>query len=129
MMLAAVHGWISRRLTRSTLVFLLAAALLVLAGATGPAFAAGPPDVDVVLVIEVTDTASWLTLQDEVLRSAADSGKAVVSVAASSGGQRSIALVKPKFASEIYLHSGIKSLKVVITGKVVAGEALASLTN
>lgn len=128
-MLAAMHGWISRSVMRATVVSLLATALFFSAVGSDTAFAVGPPDVDVVLVIEVSDTASWLALQDEVLRSAADSGKALVSVAAPSGGQRSITIIKPKFATEIYLHSGVKSLKVVLTGKVVAGEALANLTN
>lgn len=103
--------------------------VLVLAPAL-PARAAGTlPDVDVVLVIEVSDANAWLAMHEEVLATAREAPRALgVTVAAVTGGRRSVTLLQPRFDTEILLHSGARTVKVVVAGKVPGAEALVTLT-
>jgi len=119
-------------LLRADTTFLrLLIAVVVLLTAVPEAGAMGTlPDVDVILVIEVSDANAWLAMHEEVLGTAAESPKALgVTVAGATGGQRSLTIYQPRFDTEILLHSGARSIKVVVAGKVPGNQGLSTLTH
>lgn len=112
----------------------LAAALAVVLAAvvlTGEAWSqtAAFPDVDIILVAQVYDSAGWLQLHREVLGTPPDSAKPLnVTLPAGTGGSRSLKVDRPKFSIEIITSHGRSLLKIGVTGKVSAHEALGRLT-
>jgi hypothetical protein len=92
-----------------------------------PATAQSPlPDVDVVLVLEIADAAGWIAVQGEVLVTPPAGPKPLgVSVAATTGGRRSIMLGQPRF--EVALIKGIPAFRVTVHGKMPVSEALGAL--
>jgi hypothetical protein len=84
------------------------------------------PDLTIVLVMEVSDTAGWVALQDEVLLTPQPGQKLLtVSVAAATGGRRSIALAQPRF--DVALIKGTGTFKVTVYGKMGGNEAPGAL--
>jgi hypothetical protein len=84
------------------------------------------PDLTIVLVMEVADTAGWVALQDEVLVTPQPGPKPlIVSVAATTGGRRSIALAQPRF--DVALIKGTGAFKVTVYGKMGGNEAPGAL--
>lgn len=119
------------RSRRSALRGLVAAvAMAVVTAVTGgQAESQSFPDVDITLVAEVYDSAGWLTLHREVLGTPPNSTKALMlTLPAGTGGNRSLRVDRPKFAVEIVTWHGRSLLKVSVTGKVSAHEALGGLT-
>jgi hypothetical protein len=85
------------------------------------------PDVDVVLVVEVRDAVSWMALQQSVLATPRDGSKSLLlSVAAGTGGERSLAIRQPRF--DVALTRGNPAIVVQVTGKVSGADALRGLT-
>src|SRR5262245_40181510 len=86
-----------RLLTFALRVTLLPCALLGSAPGVGQT-APGLPDVDVVLIADVQDTAGWLTLHQEVLSTSIASTKVLrTTLPARTGGSRSIDIEQPRF--------------------------------
>lgn len=87
------------------------------------------PDVDIILVAEVYDSAGWLQLHREVLGTPPDSPKPLnVTLPAGTGGGRSLRVEQPKFSVEIITYHGRSLLKIGVAGKISAHEALGRLT-
>lgn len=84
------------------------------------------PDVDVALVLEVRDAPAWSALYAEVLGTAEQVPKPLgVSVAAGTGGHRTLLLNRPKF--EVSVTMGAPFFKIVARGKVSGHEALGAV--
>lgn len=117
------RGSARRRLSRGGV-------LLALLLAVGPAWAQQPlPDVDIMLAVEVFDAPAWLSLHDEVLGTPKEAPKPLgLSLMAGSGGRRWITVNQPKFATDIILTDGVRTLKVVVSGKISGAEALSTLS-
>lgn len=109
-------------------VFLLTCALL--GWPSGPSHAgAGLPDVDVVLIAEVRDTAGWLALHQEVLSTSASSTKVLrATLPARTGGSRSIDIEQPRFTVGLITTDGKAQVKVTVAGKLSPSLALAVVT-
>ncbi len=120
----------TRRCARSAVV-LGSIAILVLGvvGVSAPDRAAAQsalPDVDLQIVLDVPNSAAWLSLYSEALGTRPDSPKPLVlSVAAGTGGQRSITVFAPKF--QVTIQQGARTYKVVVAGKISGTEALGNL--
>jgi hypothetical protein len=85
-----------------------------------------PADVDIVLVVEITDLAGWVALQEASLATPQPGQRPVgVSVAAATGGRRSITLAQPRF--DVAMIKGIAAFKVTMYGKMGVSEAVGSL--
>jgi hypothetical protein len=83
-------------------------------------------DVDIILILEITDTAGWVILQEEALVTPQPGPRPLsVSVAATTGGRRSISLAQPRF--ELAMIKGIASFKVTVHGKMGISEAVGAL--
>jgi hypothetical protein len=124
------HDRASRPLPRARWIMTLAlAAAAVLLAASPSRGAETLADVDLTLVVEVREVGSWLALHEEVLATSREAPKPLTAaVPAATGGRRAVMIIKPHFDTQIFLHEGAKSLKVIVAGKVPGGEALASLT-
>ena len=108
------------------LVIVIAALLLLVA----PVHAGSLPDVDVVLVVEVRDANAWLAMHQQVLGSSHDSPTPLtVSIDAATAGRRAITVYQPRFDTDILVAPGVRTLKVVIAGKLAGNEALTTLTH
>lgn len=83
------------------------------------------PDIDVMLVVEVSDAQSWQAFHAEVLGTPPNAAKLDVVIAAGKGGTRGVRVGRPKF--NVSLVKGLPVVKVVITGKLAAAEALGTL--
>lgn len=108
---------------------LLACTLLGSDPAAGRAASARLPDVDVVLIADVQDTAGWLALHQEVLSTPPGSSKALrATLPARTGGRRSIDIEQPRFMVGLATTDGIAQVKVTVAGKLPASLALAVVT-
>lgn len=84
------------------------------------------PDMDVVLVLEIADAAGWIALQEEALVTPPPGAKPLeVSVAATTGGRRSITLGQPNF--EVAIIRGLPAFKVTVRAKLTASAAIGTL--
>ncbi len=111
-----------------TLTHARAAALVVIAlvSARVDASAQSLPDVAVVLVVEVRDTAGWLLFHDRVIGTPREAARPLeVSSIAGARGRRSIVLEDPTF--EITLVRPGEYFKVLVHGKMRGGDAVATL--
>jgi hypothetical protein len=109
-------------------VLLLTCALLGWAPARSHA-APGLPDVEVVLIAEVRDTAGWLALHQEVLSTSATSSKVLrATLPARTGGSRSIDIDQPRFTVGLITTDGKAQAKVTVSGKLSPSLALAVVT-
>ncbi|MGH9896879.1 MAG: hypothetical protein ACREA0_33745, partial [bacterium] len=116
---------------RSPLVALIGTVLVtaVLTGEAGSGPQAAFPDVDIILIAEVHDSTGWLQIHQEVLGTPPDSSRPLnVTLPARTGGRRGLRVERPKFSVEIITHVGRSLLKIGVTGKVSAHEALGGLT-
>ena len=87
------------------------------------------PDVDVALVADFADCEAWLAMHQEILGTSGDSSRGLrVSLPAGTGGNRSLTIEQPKFAVVISTWNGQWPVRVTITGKVAATEALSGIT-
>lgn len=92
------------------------------------ATAAPPGEVDIVLVAEVHDLNGWLALHQEVVHTPPEIVKPVqLILPGGTGGDRWLRVDNPKFVVQIMTHSGSRSAKLGIYGKVFAGQARTSL--
>ena len=113
---------------RGLIALLLAALAVVTLPATTAESQTSFPDVDIFLVAEVYDSVSWLGLHREVLGTPQDSPKVLsLTLPAGTGGNRSLRVDKPKFSVEIIAYAGRRLLKIGVTGKIPASEALRRL--
>jgi hypothetical protein len=109
-------------------VLFLTCALLSSAPSLGEA-GTGLPDVDVVLIAEVQDTAGWLALHQEVLSTPAGSTKVLrATLPARTGGSRSVDIEQPRFTVGLVTTDGKAQVKVTIAGKLPPSLALAVVT-
>jgi hypothetical protein len=117
-----------RLLALSLVVVLLTCALV--ASRTAPVQAAsGLPDVDVVLIAEIQDTAGWLALHQEVLSTPPGSTKVLrATLPARTGGSRSIDIEQPRFTVGVIASDGKAQVKVTVSGKLPPSLALAVVT-
>jgi hypothetical protein len=118
-----------RLLTFALRVTLLTCALLASVPGSGQT-APGLPDVDVVLIADVQDTAGWLTLHQEVLSTSTTSAKVLrVTLPARTGGSRSIDIEQPRFTvGLVTTKEGKGQVKVTVAGKLPASLALIVVT-
>lgn len=118
-----------RLLTFALRVTLLTCALLGSVPAVGQT-APGLPDVDVVLIADVQDTAGWLTLHQEVLSTSAQSTKVLrVTLPARTGGSRSIDIEQPRFTvGLVTTKDGKGQVKVTVSGKLPPSLAIVVVT-
>ena len=99
---------------------------VLFAPATAPAQAPRAPDLDVIIIFEVRDTAAWLALQEDVYAASANATKVLqVAVTADSGETRSVVIAQPKFT--VSLVKGAHLFKVMVTGKIPAAAGFAGL--
>jgi hypothetical protein len=109
-------------------------ALTVLGAGLCPAPAAARagstlPDVDVVVIAEVQDTAGWLNLHQEVLATPVGSLKRLrATLPARTGGGRSIDIDQPRFSVGLATVGGQPAVKVTVAGKVASALALTAVT-
>jgi hypothetical protein len=90
--------------------------------------AAGLPNVDVVLIAEVQDTAGWLALHQEVLSTSATSTKVLrATLPARTGGSRTIDIEQPRFTVGL-TTDGKAQVTVTVAGKLPPSLALAVVT-
>jgi hypothetical protein len=106
--------------------------LVLLAGlvVAVPRAAAAPvalPDVGVTVVAEVPDTTGWLALHQEAIGSAGAGQALRLGLPAGTGGTRWLRVDDPKFSVAILAGGGQRVVKLGVTGKLAAGEALSSL--
>jgi hypothetical protein len=108
---------------------LLALVLVLTLPAPGRPRAAPLPDVDVVLIAEVQDTAGWLTLHQEVLATPSGSLKRLrATLPARTGGGRYIDIEQPRFSVGLVTVGGKPLVKVTVAGKVPSALALTAVT-
>jgi hypothetical protein len=108
------------------LALALAGALLAIA-AEAHAAPAGLPDVDITLVAEIPDTAGWLAMHQEAIGSASAGKPLRLGLPVGTGGTRWLRVDEPKFSVAILAASGQRVVKLGVTGKLPAGEALGAL--
>jgi hypothetical protein len=114
---------------RGRVTLLLAVMALSLAGASAAYAKSDLPDVDIMLVAEIHDTAAWLRMHQEVLRAPQRSAQALgVVLPARIDGNRAITVNNPKFATQI-VTGGPQVVKLFVSGKVTGEEALQELTS
>lgn len=114
-----------RSLLASLVPLLVACALLTSLGQAE----AGPPDVEVVLIAEVHDTAGWLALHQEVLSTSAASSKVLrATLPARTGGSRSIDIAQPRFTVGLITNDGKAQVKVTVSGTLSPSLAMAVVT-
>lgn len=107
----------------------LLAGLVVLLVTGGTAAQRAFPDVDIALVADFADSQGWLELHQEILGTSGDSPRGLqVSLPAGTGGSRSLTIEQPKFAVAISTWRGRWPVRVTITGRVAAVEAMSLLT-
>jgi hypothetical protein len=107
----------------------LSLALLCALSPLGRAHAAPLPDVDVVVIAEVHETAGWLNLHQEVLATPMGSLKRLrASLPARTGGSRSIDIEQPRFSVGLVTVGGKPLVKVTVAGKVASALALTAVT-
>jgi hypothetical protein len=117
-----------RQLAFALRVILLTCAILGSVPGMGQT-APGLPDVDVVLIADVQDTAGWLTLHQEVLSTPATSKMLRVTLPARTGGSRSIDIEQPRFTvGLVTTKEGKGQVKVTVAGKLPASLALVVVT-
>lgn len=93
---------------------------------TGAAAQQALPDVDVTLVVEVSDPTGWRVFHAEVLGTPRQAPKRLdVSITAGTGGSRGITVQQPKFT--VSLVKGAPMFQVVVTGKIAGADALGTL--
>jgi hypothetical protein len=85
-----------------------------------------PSGLDVILIVEVRDTAGWIALHDEVLRTADPTSKPLAVSVARNNPRRAITVREPRFT--VSIMKGLRSFTVTVTGKVTGGEADRGLT-
>lgn len=108
---------------------LVVALSVLLAVADGNA-QTGLPDVDIVLIVEISDVNGWAALHQEHLGTADGVGKPLrVALPAGTGGNRGITIEQPKLTVSIVAPDPRRVVKIGVTGRIRAAEALASLTN
>ena len=87
------------------------------------------PDVEFLLVVELSRTEEWIRLQDEVLGTPRELARPVlITAVAKRGESRSITIEQPHFTAEISNRAGLELVKVTVAGKVVSAHALGALT-
>ena len=98
----------------------IAVALFVLAPVT---VAAAEPlaGLDMILIVEVRDTAGWIALHDEVLRTADPTTKPLGVSVVRNNPRRAITVSEPRFTVSVV--KGSRSFTVTVIGKVAGGEA------
>lgn len=111
---------------RAVIVLALVGALLA-AVADLHAAPAGLPDVDITLVAEIPDTAGWLAMHQEAIGSASTGKPLRLGLPAGTGGTRWLRVDEPKFSVAILATSSQRVVKLGVTGKLPAGEALSTL--
>lgn len=80
-------------------------------------------NVDVMLIVEVRDTASWVAFHEEVLGTAPDGSTLLgVAVADDTGATKSLTIAQPRFIVSVV--KGAPMFKVVVNGKVAGGTGL-----
>ena len=123
-------GKAAARLTgRGRPTLLLAVLAISLTGASAAYATSDLPDVDIMLAAEIHDTAGWLKMHQEVLRTAQGSGQSLgVILPARIDGNRAIAVNHPKFVTEITI-TGPQLVRLFVSGKVTGDEALQELTS
>jgi hypothetical protein len=114
---------------RARATLLLAVMAMSLAGGSAAYAKSDLPDVDIVLVTEIHDTAGWLRMHQEVLRASLESRQALgVVLPARIDGNCAIVVSHPKFATQITI-TGPQVVKLSVSGKVTGDEALQELTS
>jgi hypothetical protein len=109
------------------LIIVVAVATTLATGDVPPATSqVPPPELHVVLVLEITDPQAWVALHEETLGAPSPGTKPLdVSVAATTGGRRSITLGEPRF--DVAVVRGFPAFKVTVHGKIGVSEALLAL--
>jgi hypothetical protein len=80
-------------------------------------------NVDVMLVFEARDTASWVAFHEEVLGTPPEGSTLLgVSVADETGATRSLTIAQPRFI--VSMVKGAPMFRVVVNGKVAGGTGL-----
>ena len=87
-----------------------------------------PADVDAMLVVEIEDVAGWLALHQEVLGATETARPLMVALPARTGGDRIIALERPKFTVSLVIGQPTPAVKVAIAGKIRGSDALTIVT-
>jgi hypothetical protein len=119
----------SRPAVRPLRLLALVICCLVVVGPMPRVIAAPLPDVDVVLIAEVRDTAGWLGLHQEVLATPTGSPKRVrVTLPARTGGSRWLDIEQPRFSVGLITAGGTAQVKVTVAGKVPSVLALTMVT-
>jgi hypothetical protein len=112
--------------SRACLAVVLSMMLLAASVYAGPTVIA---DVDVVLVVEIEDVASWLSLHQEVLAAANESTRPLfVTLPARTGGGRMVGMERPKFTASLGGGQGTPTVKVTIFGRINGADALSVVT-
>jgi hypothetical protein len=99
---------------------------VLLAGTLAPAAAQSRlPDAGVVLIVEIRDTAGWLAVYDQVLRTAGQGNHAVGVSVPGTSPRRSVTLTEPRFTVNFVKSS--EALTITVTGKVAGRDTVAAL--
>jgi hypothetical protein len=114
--------------SRACLAVVLSVFSILVAGSVhaGPTITA---DVEVLLVVEIDDVASWLSLHQDVLAAASESTRALfVTLPARTGGRRMVGVERPKFTASLGVGQGTSTVKVTIFGRINGADALGVVT-
>ena len=98
----------------AVIVLLVLAPVIAIAGES-------PSGLDMILIVEVRDTAGWVALHEEVLRTADPTSKPLAVSVARNNPRRAITVREPRFT--VSIMKGLRSFTVTVTGKVTGGEA------
>ncbi len=108
--------------------FILSALTVLLCVADLPASAQAPGEVKVKLGIEISDSDSWLAFRESVLAIPVDTARvATITVAAQTGGSKSIVLDSVKLESKASMKERATKILVIISGKMAGVPALRTL--
>lgn len=113
------------------IVRVLLGSILALLPSAAPARALAAPvpaDVDAMLVVEIEDVAGWLALHQEVLGATETARPLMVALPARTGGDRIIALERPKFTVSLVIGQATPAVKIAIAGKIRGSDALTIVT-
>ena len=84
------------------------------------------PDAGVMLIVDVRDTAGWIALYDQFLRTGSQATNPVIVSVPGTSPRRSISVNEPRFT--VSFVKGSRALTVTLTGKVAGGETVAALS-
>ena len=87
------------------------------------------PDVDFLLMVDLSVTDDWVRFQDEVISTPRNSARPVfITVVARRGESRSITVDEPHFTAEISTPASYDLVKVTVAGKVTSARTPGALT-